>query len=106
LLQIHADCALPEWVVTRIRGSGRIPPENEEAMQLAASEYQKLDLWAHSFLADVPLHDAFVLDLPGGGQGRTMQDVRAIFSADVAAVPNLNRNRWVFDSRRKLQRGF
>jgi hypothetical protein len=53
-------------------------------MQLAATEYQKLDLWAHSFLADVPLHDAFVLDLPGGGRGRTMQDVRAIFFADVA----------------------
>lgn len=53
-------------------------------MQLAAAEYQNLDLWAHSFLRDVPLHDAFVIDLPGGGKGRTINDVRALLPVDAA----------------------
>jgi hypothetical protein len=57
-------------------------------MRLAASEYRKLDLWAHTFLSDVPLHDAFVLDLPGGGKGRTMDDMRALFSPDAAMSAN------------------
>src|SRR5262245_47375344 len=57
-------------------------------MRLAASEYQNLDLWAHSFLRDVPLHDAFVIDLPGGGKGRTMDDIRALLPADSALQAN------------------
>jgi hypothetical protein len=57
-------------------------------MRLAAAEYQKLDLWAHGFLQDVPLHDAFVLDLPGGGKGRTMNDIRAVFSLEAAMKVN------------------
>ena len=57
-------------------------------MRLAAAEYQKLDVWAHSFLGDVPLHDAFVLALPGGGKGRTMNDLRALFSVDAALSAN------------------
>jgi len=47
-------------------------------MRVAASEFQNLDLWSHSFLRDVPLHDAFAIDLPGGGEGRTMSDIRAL----------------------------
>jgi hypothetical protein len=57
-------------------------------MRLAASEYEKLDLWAHSFLSDVPLHDAFVIDLPGGGKGRTMSDIRALVPAGSALTAN------------------
>lgn len=57
-------------------------------MLLAPTEYQKLDLWAHSFLRDVPLHDAFVIDLPGGGKGRTVSDVHALFSAEKAMKAN------------------
>jgi hypothetical protein len=45
-------------------------------MRVALRDYQELDLWAHSFLQDVPLHDAFAIDLPGGGPGRTVRDVR------------------------------
>lgn len=57
-------------------------------MRLATTEYQKLDLWAHSFLRDVPLHDAFVLDLPGGGQGLSMSDMRTVFSPEAAMTAN------------------
>ena len=30
-------------------------------MLIPASEFQNLDLWAHAFLRDVPLHDVFAL---------------------------------------------
>ena len=43
------------------------------------AEYRRLTLRAHSLLADVPLHDAWRVTLPGGGPSRTMQDVRAVF---------------------------
>src|SRR6266480_3131454 len=57
-------------------------------MRIAASEYRNLDLWAHSFLRDVPLHDAFAIDLPGGGRGRTMNDIRALLPADSGITAN------------------
>jgi hypothetical protein len=58
-------------------------------MRIAASEFQNLDLWAHSFLRDVPLHDVFAVDLPGGGEGRTMSDIRALLPAGSAIKANL-----------------
>lgn len=39
------------------------------------AEYRALDLRAHSFLDDVPLHDVWVIDLPGGGEGRGIRDL-------------------------------
>jgi hypothetical protein len=57
-------------------------------MRVAASEYLNLDLWAHSFLKDVPLHDTFAIDLPGGGKGRTMRDIRALLPAGTALKAN------------------
>jgi hypothetical protein len=39
--------------------------------------FRALDLRAHALLADVPLHDVWAVDLPGGGDGRTLADVRA-----------------------------
>jgi hypothetical protein len=57
-------------------------------MRLEVGEYQNLDLWAHSFLRDVPLHDAFAIDLPGGGKGRTLSDLRALLSPDQALKAN------------------
>src|SRR4051812_38709891 len=57
-------------------------------MRLSASEFQRLGLWAHSFLRNVPLHDAFAIDLPGGGKGRTMSDVHALLSAEEALKAN------------------
>jgi hypothetical protein len=57
-------------------------------MRCTVGEYENLDLWAHSFLRDVPLHDAFAIDLPGGGKGRTIQDLRALLPADSALKAN------------------
>lgn len=51
-------------------------------MRVAPEEYARLDLRAHSLLADVPLHDVWAADLPGGGPGRTVLDLRALFSGE------------------------
>jgi Protein of unknown function (DUF2867) len=45
-----------------------------------------LDLRAHDLLRDVPLYDVSVVDLPGGGAGRRVADIRALESA---AEPSL-----------------
>ena len=42
-------------------------------------EYRRLNLRAHSLLADVPLHDVWQVKLPGGGRSRSMKDVRFVF---------------------------
>ena len=46
-----------------------------------ADEYLSLSLRAHELLHDVPLHDVSVVDLPGGGDGRSIADIRAIESS-------------------------
>jgi hypothetical protein len=47
----------------------------------AVTDFRALDLRVHRELAGVPLHDVSVVDLPGGGPGRTVADLRAILSA-------------------------
>ena len=42
---------------------------------------QSLKLRAHELLRGVPLYDVSVVDLPGGGAGRTVADIRALGSA-------------------------
>jgi hypothetical protein len=42
------------------------------------AEFRELPLEAHALLADVPLRDVSATDLPGGGAGRTIGDVRAL----------------------------
>ena len=44
-------------------------------------KYLRLDLRAHELLRDVPLYDVSVVDLPGGGDGRSVADIRALESA-------------------------
>jgi hypothetical protein len=46
----------------------------------AADEFRALPLRCHALLADVPIHDVWVIELPGGGPGRTMHDVDALVS--------------------------
>jgi len=41
-------------------------------------EYLSQDLRAHAILNDVPLHDVWRLDLPGGGDGRTVADIQSL----------------------------
>ena len=55
-------------------------------MRISPQEYLDLDLEVHGFLADVPLHDVRRVDLPGGGEGRTISDVSSFISEDSAAA--------------------
>jgi hypothetical protein len=62
-------------------------------------EYLALPLTAHALLADAPLHDVHALDLPGGGEGRTLSDLRALLADRTVmkanpAVAALFRLRW------------
>ncbi len=62
-------------------------------------EYLALSLAAHAFLADAPLHDVHALDLPGGGDGRSLADLRALLADRTIAKANpavaaLFRLRW------------
>jgi hypothetical protein len=54
-------------------------------MRASPVEYLSLKLRAHELLRDVPLYDVTVVDLPGGGAGRTVADIRAL---DSAAAPS------------------
>jgi Protein of unknown function (DUF2867) len=50
-------------------------------MRASPAEYLSLELRAHELLHGVPLYDVSVVDLPGGGAGRTVADIRALESA-------------------------
>jgi hypothetical protein len=50
-------------------------------MRAFPAEYLSLNLRAHDLLRDVPLYDVSVVDLPGGGAGRSVADIRALESA-------------------------
>lgn len=49
-------------------------------MRVPPGEYQRLRLRVHELLHDVPLYDVSIVDLPGGGAGRTVADIRALES--------------------------
>jgi hypothetical protein len=49
-------------------------------MRASAAEYRSLPLRGHELLSDVPLYDVSSVDLPGGGSGRTVADIRALES--------------------------
>src|SRR5262249_48175309 len=49
--------------------------------RVAPAEYLRLNLRAHDLLRDVPLYDVSVVDLPGGGAGRSVADIRKLESA-------------------------
>ena len=68
-------------------------------------EYRQLDLRAHSLLADVPLHDVWLLELEGGGEGRTIEDVRRCFTPQTVTTANAA-VRTLFAIRRMLGRVF
>jgi hypothetical protein len=50
-------------------------------MRASSGEYLNLRLRAHELLHDVPLYDVSVVDLPGGGAGRRVADIRMLESA-------------------------
>lgn len=43
-------------------------------------EFLQKPLRVHIFLADVPLHDLWVIHLPGGGEGRTLEDLQRLLT--------------------------
>jgi hypothetical protein len=51
---------------------------------IAPAAYLSLDLRVHTLLADIPLHDVWVVHLPGGGTGRTLVDVNEAMAAGVS----------------------
>jgi len=56
-------------------------------MRIDPGEFRARPLRVHAFLHDVPLEDVWAIRLPGGGAGRTIQDVRTVFIAGVEAAP-------------------
>lgn len=54
---------------------------SDRAMRASRVEYLSLRLRAHELLHDAPLYDVSVVDLPGGGAGRSVADIRALASA-------------------------
>lgn len=71
-------------------------------MRAPPAEYLTLKLRAHQLLRGVPLHDVTVVDLPGGGIGRSVADVKALRSA---AAPSRTVSAF-FGLRRLLGRAF
>jgi Protein of unknown function (DUF2867) len=53
--------------------------------RVSPAEYLRLELRAHELLRGVPLYDVTVVDLPGGGPGRSLADIRAL---ERAAAPS------------------
>lgn len=49
-------------------------------MRIAPAEFLALDLEAHALLRDVPLRDVSIVDLPGGGSGRTIAEARRLLN--------------------------
>jgi hypothetical protein len=47
-------------------------------VRVSPAEYLSLPLRAHELLRDIPLHDVSVVDLPGGGEERTLADIRTL----------------------------
>ena len=74
-------------------------------MRVDAADFQKLDLRCHALLRDVPLHDVWAIPLPGGGPGRTVNDLRALLHGGRWPAPNVA-VRALFALRRCLGRVF
>jgi Protein of unknown function (DUF2867) len=57
-------------------------------MRVPREQFQSLSLEVHGILSDVPLHDVTAVDLPGGGTGRTISDVRALLARENVRAAN------------------
>ena len=58
-------------------------------MRTDPAEFERLDLRVHTLLHNVPLHDVWAVDLPGGGPSRTIADVRSVFAVDRLTSANV-----------------
>jgi hypothetical protein len=50
-------------------------------MRASPAEYLNLQLRAHELLHGIPLYDVSIVELPGGGAGRSVADIRALESS-------------------------
>jgi Protein of unknown function (DUF2867) len=71
-------------------------------VRAAPEEYLSLELRAHQLLSDVPLYDVSVVDLPGGGDGRSLADVLHL----QATTPRSPVERALYGVRHGLGRAF
>ena len=74
-------------------------------MRVSRAQFLALELEAHALLADVPLRDVTAIDLPGGGDMRTVTDVQALLRSDPRASAS-GPVRALFGARRLLGRVF
>lgn len=74
-------------------------------MRVDPEEYQRIQLRAHSLLADVPLHDVWAVDLSGRGPSRTIVDVRSLLSRENLRAANATVS-FLFGLRARLGRLF
>jgi hypothetical protein len=74
-------------------------------VRVTADEFERIELRAHSLLADVPLHDVWMVELSGGGPGRTLVDLRALLAVENLADSNAA-VRFLFGLRARLGRIF
>jgi hypothetical protein len=51
-------------------------------MRVPREEFRSLGLEVHGILSDVSLHDVSAIDLPGGGAGRTISDIRSLIAGE------------------------
>src|SRR5262245_47204755 len=59
-----------------------------QRMRIPREQFRSLSLEVHGILSDVPLHDVTAVDLPGGGAGRTILDVRAPLARENVRAAN------------------
>jgi len=59
-----------------------------QKMRVLWEQFRRLSLEVHGILSDVPLHDVTAVDLPGGGAGRTIADVRALMTRENVRAAN------------------
>ena len=57
-------------------------------MRVPREQFRSLSLEVHGILSDVPLHDVTAVDLPGGGAGRTISDVRVLLARENVRAAN------------------
>src|SRR5438105_3098607 len=70
-------------------------------MRIDPGEFRSRSLRVHAFLQDVPLHDVWAIPLHGGGDGRTIHDLRPLFTFE--GVQKLNPAiKWLFSLRLRL----
>jgi hypothetical protein len=94
----------PSSATDRFQSPGASLPE-EIAVRVDIAQFRKLPLEVHAILEDLSPRDVTAVDLPGGGTGRTLSDVRALIApGDLVNASPLSRA--LFALRRGLGRVF